>query len=166
VEISMTKQLVFKAFTLVLVAGCGGDDEGGSTADARPPTIDARVGTVDAPAGGADAAPLPDAAPSTVVVTPDCTGVPQGQIDLELTTTGLAFSQTAITLPAGSIIRFTTAGSHNFASSPGVDAPFVFKSGAVGAHTACLTFPVATGGPINFRCDLHTTSMTGTLTIN
>ncbi len=48
----MTKQLVFKAFTLVLVAGCGGDDEGGSTADARPPTIDARVGTVDAPAGG------------------------------------------------------------------------------------------------------------------
>lgn len=151
------------SLTLSLVGLACGEDDSSSRVDARRPA-DAASG---ADARPADAMPSPPDAmvASTVTVTPNCTGIPAGQIDLELTTSGLAFSPAGPhSLPVGSIIRFQTNGPHNFASAAGTDARFAFISGAVGPHTACLTFTAATGSAVNFRCQQHA-SMTGTLTI-
>ena len=146
----------------LLVVGCGGEDEN---------LPDARVGGLDAAA--VDAA-LPDATPtidavmvdatvSSVIVTPNCTGIDNGQIAVNLSTGGLSFDITAPNLVVGEILRFSTTGMHNFASDATVAPANAWKSGPVGSHTACLQFTAA--GTFGFRCDQHA-SMTGTLTVS
>lgn len=164
------KQLIGLVAVLGLAA-CGDNLTGPGLFDGR---IDGAPG-IDGPEGidadttpDADTSADADTGPSTVTVTPNaCPGTP----DHTLTTMNLGWkfdggattSTLVITIAAGENIEWTTGGSHNFASILPTGA-MSWRSGDIGDSPACLTFTAA-GGPAPFHCEMHPTTMTGTLTV-
>ena len=157
------KQLAFVLFSVSVLgaAGCG-DNEG--RADAGP-RADAR--RIDA--SGPDAM-VDSSTASTVTVT---AGACPNPATFRLTTVaGPQFEEAGggpanpnITITAGDTVQFNTSGNHNFASAASTPMAFRFRSGAIGPHTACLTFTQSSPNPITYLCEMHP-SMTGTLNVN
>lgn len=170
-----------RATALVLgavLAACGGGDsadsadsadnldttDGDITDNQDEPSVDAGPELPDAAVGTPDGAPgSPDAAPASVVVTPNCAGIDEADIVLDITNVmASGFSNEAPVISVGDTIRFTSTGSHNMVSVAGTPDELAFRSGDVGIHVACLQFNAA--AVIDFRCQLHA-AMTGTITI-
>ena len=156
----MNNKILLASSLLLGLAACG-DNLDNNRPDARP-----RVDGSTADASDIDAAMI-DAAGSTVTVTAGACA----PIVHTLVTAGPSFTfdgttgNPPIVLTVGETISFATAGLHNFESAPGTPASMTFESGAPGAQTVCLTFTAA-GGPIDYQCQNHPTTMTNTLTVN
>jgi plastocyanin len=161
------------ALLALALIGCGGGDGDDATdltdsdiTDAQDePVIDAADGTPDAAESTPDAsAGAPDATPaSSVVVTPNCAGIDEVDIVLDITNVNASgFSNESPVIAVGDTIRFTSTGSHNMASTDATPDALAFRSGDIGTHVACLQFNAV--AVIDFRCQLHA-GMTGTITI-
>jgi len=145
----MMKKLTCVLFVVALGAcGGGGDDgDGNQPADANQTPKDAAID-----------APTVDAPPATVM-TVNCAGATIAQT---VTTSGFAFSPSAITINVNDIVQFMPESAHNVVpSTNGTPTDPGLRSGAVGA-IACLKFTVA--GEFNYRCQPHS-SMTGKVTV-
>jgi plastocyanin len=100
---------------------------------------------------------------------------PAGQaVNISLTAKSMLFDKSTITVPAGAVVTINFTNSdigipHNFAlfASAGAVPPALFQGAIItGPATANYTFtaPVAPGNYF-FRCDIHPTTMTGTLVV-
>jgi plastocyanin len=108
---------------------------------------------------------------STVTVTPDCTGIAAGDIDIEFrapSTTGFRImgdnvDNPDLNLNVGDIVAFQTPNNHNFAAGAGTAAANDWTSGAPGNHRACMTFTAAFTG--TYQCDNHPGTMNGDIVV-
>ena len=124
-----------------LAGACGDDGKASDTSDTS-----------------ADTAAEADTAPVRQVTVGSCNGLtPVATIS----TAGMAFAPSEVTINAGETVKFTPTSNHNMtAGAPGA------KTGEFATATsqeACLTFDDA--GEYPFFCSVHPT-MTGTVQVN
>jgi plastocyanin len=112
--------------------------------------------------------PVPTPAPATAPSTPTTSSV-----TIDLIAKDIAFDKSTITVPAGAMvnINFDNQDSgvpHNFSVYTDTSATTSIFVGQIitGVKTVTYTFTApTTPGDYFFRCDVHPTTMTGTLTV-
>jgi plastocyanin len=120
----------------------GGDD---STTSSTGDATTGSTATGNSSSSGSSGADVEDV---------DCAGATPAAT---ITNDGLAFDPPTVTISVGDVIEFTPSGTHDMTAA---DDSWGTPTGQGG----CLKFNAA--GDHDFKCSIHPTAMTGTVTVN
>ncbi len=166
--------LLLVALILVLLAAAAGPAAGCSSATtATPPASTTSPVPTLSTTTPTQTSPATSSTPAPTQTTTSASTTASNKVSIDLVAQNIAFNMNKITVPAGAAVTLTfnnkDAGvPHNFSLYTDTNASTAIFQGQIvtGPGTATYTFTAPTKtGTYFFRCDIHPTTMTGSLIV-